>query len=671
MRKVLFWVLLMGWGGALRAADLSLQIVDLQGAAIGGATVEVRDLSVSRAGETVTTDAEGRARISAVLPLEIRVSATGFDPLVERIETGKAGNFTLRLRPATLHTSVDVVVRDVPGTGPSVSSAVEIDKSGARTVYDAVDKLVPAAYVTRRGVMGLGLGIGNGVLLRGIGGSPTTGLLVVVDGRPDFMGLMGHPIPDFYTLSDVEMVSVTEGPASVLYGNGAMGGVIEIKPVRPREGVHTELTTSLGSYYTGQHRLNHGARMGRGFYNLTAGVEHTNGERENASFRNQYGTLAFGYDFSEVWKASVQSRYGHFNVEDPGTVWAPAAGQWSRVGRGGISVSLNNSTGRTWGDWQFFSSHGHHMIYDGFRSVDSATGFRLHQNFVVASRLTVDGGAEAARYGGRANNIKTAYDYGEFHLNEGAGFARANYSATRNLLLNAGVRYDYNSLAGGITVPEFGATYRLGRIYSFSASAARGFRNPTIRELYLFPVSTPTLKPERLWNYQGTFQVRPVRTLTASVTGYYADLTNMIVSNGHYPNPKYDNIGHALNRGLEANARWQPVRRVSFNSGYAYLRSTNLAPYAPRHKANYSLDVDAGRLFFSLGGVTVGRTWGNTAHTQTISGYTVMTLKCTAPLGKHTSAFVTLDNLLDRRYQVLYGYTMPGTNAAGGLTLRF
>ena len=238
VKKLWLWVLLVGLGSTLRAADLSLQIVDLQGGAIPGAAIEVRGLAVSKVVETVTTDATGRAVIPATLPSEVRVTATGFDPLVQRIEAGQNGEISLRLRPATLHTSVDVVVRDVSGTGPSVSSALEIDKSGARTVYDAVDRLVPGAYVTRRGVMGFGLGSGNGVLLRGIGGSPTTGLLVVVDGRPDFMGLMGHPIPDFYTLSDVEMLSITVGPASVLYGNGAMGGVIEITPTRPREGRH-------------------------------------------------------------------------------------------------------------------------------------------------------------------------------------------------------------------------------------------------------------------------------------------------------------------------------------------------------------------------------------------------------------------------------------------------
>jgi outer membrane receptor protein involved in Fe transport len=54
-----------------------------------------------------------------------------------------------------------------------------------------------------------------------VGGSPNTGVLVVVDGRPDMQGLMGHPLPDFYSLSDAGTVSVTEGPASVLYGSNA------------------------------------------------------------------------------------------------------------------------------------------------------------------------------------------------------------------------------------------------------------------------------------------------------------------------------------------------------------------------------------------------------------------------------------------------------------------
>jgi len=47
-----------------------------------------------------------------------------------------------------------------------------------------------------------------------VGGSPNTDILVVIDGRPDFQGEMGHTLPDFYSLSDTGSIRLIEGPAS-------------------------------------------------------------------------------------------------------------------------------------------------------------------------------------------------------------------------------------------------------------------------------------------------------------------------------------------------------------------------------------------------------------------------------------------------------------------------
>jgi outer membrane receptor protein involved in Fe transport len=40
-------------------------------------------------------------------------------------------------------------------------------------------------------------------------------------------------------------------------------------------------------------------------------------------------------------------------------------------------------------------------------------------------------------------------------------------------------------------------------------------------------------------------------------------------------------------------------------------------------------------------------------------------------VGKRVSAYVSMDNLLNRRYQIIAGYPMPGINATGGLKFRF
>ena len=140
--------------------------------------------------------------------MEIQVTAPGFDSLRQKVETNTPGGIRLQLVPAALHTTIDVVVHDAPAAETTVEqTALEIERGNARTVFDAVENLVPSAYVTRMGILGLGLGESGSMTLRGLGGSPTTELLVVVDGRPDFMGLMGHPLPDFYTLTDVGSLS--------------------------------------------------------------------------------------------------------------------------------------------------------------------------------------------------------------------------------------------------------------------------------------------------------------------------------------------------------------------------------------------------------------------------------------------------------------------------------
>ncbi len=649
------------------AGPLRVRVVDSTNAAVVGAQVTLPNRAA------VLTGPDGAASVDAGGARTLRVEREGFEPVAVSLSAAPASEVVVRLRPAVVHNSIDVVVRDEPATGPVVSTAVEIERGGARTVFDAVDQLVPGAFVTRRGVMGYGISTNGtgGVAIRGVGGSPNTGVLIVVDGRPDMQGLMGHPLPDFYSLSDAGTVSVTEGPASVLYGSNAMGGAIEVKPTSPHPGVSTRLSTSLGSYLTGQHRLAHSMRWEKFYYSATAGVSHTAGDRPSSAFRDKDSSLNAGYVLSPVWRASVEGRYGHFHVEDPGPVTAPLSNSYARVGRGGFSANLDNSTSRSWGYMRFYQSNGKHYITDGFRSTDSTTGFRLSQNVALTRELVAEAGTDVVHYGGQARNVTGKLDYGDHSMTSAAGFTRLQWTPTLRARFHAGVRYDNNSVAGGITVPEAGASYTVKDGYTVSASVARGFRNPTIRELYLFPAPNPLLKPEYMWNYQASFNMRPAKNVAAGVTGYYADLSDMIITMGRYPNLQLRNAGRALNRGVEGTLRWRPAKRMTLNSGYAYLRSTNLAPYLPEQKLNYSMEFDAGKAFVHLGGTTVGRRWASSAHTLQMSGYTVATCRIMVPVKKNWSVFTMVDNLFDRRYEVVPGYTMPGVNAAGGVTVSF
>lgn len=627
----------------------AIQVVDPTGALIPNAVIE-------RNGSAARISAPGFAAKTIVLPegqSEVRVT----------------------LEPAPLATTVDVVVRASGAeTAQSVSTnALEIEATGARTVLDAVDRLAPSAFVTRRGIMGYGIATnGTGaVSIRGIGGSPNTGVLIVVDGRPDFQALMGHPLPDLYTLSDAASVRVTLGPASVLYGSNAMGGAVEVIPARPEAGFQTRLTSSLGSWWTTQNRLNHAARFSRAFYSLNAGYSGTSGERPSSDFRSPDGTFTFGGDLSEHWKASLESRYGFFHVEDPGPFFAPLQGSFARVGRGGYSLNLNNSYGRTYGYVRQYGAWGRHFITDGFRSTDSTKGLRAVQTFALRPDLTLDLGGDFNHYGGRARNIKSRLDYGAHTLDEGAGFSRVQWQAAPRLLFNGGYRYHRHSVYGSLSVPEASATVRVSRMVSWSAGVSRGFRNPTIRELYLFPAPNPGLQPERLWHWHSTFYVQPHRTLSAWATGYYSSLSDQIVTLGRFPNLRLENTGRAILRGADLNAQWQPSRAWRFSAGAGLLRSAQIAPLLPKNKFNGAVQFSKSRFSANLSAMVVGRRFANTARTATLGGYPLLTLQASWRVSRRTTFFVLGDNLLNHRYEVLPGYTMPGANAAGGFTLSF
>ncbi len=678
VRRLFF--LLAVWVPLAHAADQQclVQVSDITGAVIQRTTVELRS-SKGDVLESTVTDATGQAKVPCQVGAVVRVRAHGFEPQSSTVQDCTAG-LHFKLSPASGQTRLDVVVTDEDVISASSGSAAQIDRTAARTVFDAVEDLSPGVYVTRRGVMGYGISTdGTGaVSIRGVGGSPNTDVLIVTDGRPDFQGEMGHPLPDFYSLSDAGSISVIEGPASVLYGTNAMGGVIEIQPREPGERPEFQLTSSLGSYLTTENRLWGGMREGKWVYTFSAGLSYTDGARPESLFRSQDTSLGIDRELSSVWKLSLDGNYGHFLVEDPGSIYPPAGtpeqpGPYASVGRGGFTLDLGDATRLLNGYTRFYSAWGRNFISDGFRSTDRMTGGRIFQTLSLSRKFAVDFGTDVVNYGGLALQ-QGETNYGGFHeITDAAGFVRTHWSPTTELLFDAGVRYQADSIFGDIVVPEFGTSWQASERVSLSGSISRGFRNPTIRELYLFPAPNPNLQPEDLWNYQATLKTRVTATTSAWVTFYYADISNQILTLGQYPNLQLLNGGKAMNKGIETNFRWALARRVSVNAGYAYLTSTNLAPLVPQNKVNLAIDADLKRVFLHLGVQAIGRRDSGVPSPSPaqLGGYTLASAKISFPVRRDFDVFATVDNILNQRYQVFTGYPMPGVNAAGGFTLHF
>ena len=206
--------------------------------------------------------------------------------------------------------------------------------------------------------MGYGVsnGAAGGISLRGLSGGNAR-LMVLIDGHPQYAGIFGHPISDAYQTLLADKVEVLRGPASVLYGSNAMGGVINIVTRKMHEdGIKTDVRAGYGSYNTLETELTNRIRRGRFSSVISGSYNRTDGHRENMPFEQYGGYAKLGYELTNHWNTYADVNVTHFNATYPGPVSAPLLEGDQRITRGMASFAIENDYDRTSGGLSFFST---------------------------------------------------------------------------------------------------------------------------------------------------------------------------------------------------------------------------------------------------------------------------------------------------------------------------
>ena len=201
----------------------------------------------------------------------------------------------------------------------SVVSRPVIEQSMQPSLLPVLTEQVPGLFVTERGVMGYGVsgGAAGGISLRGLSGGSAR-LMVLIDGHPQYAGIFGHPISDAYQSLLADRVEVLRGPASVLYGSNAMGGVINIVTRKMHEdGVRTDLHAGYGSYNTLETELTNRIRKGRFNSVVSGSYNRTDGHRADMGFEQYGGYAKLGYDLTDNWNMYADVNVTHFNASYP------------------------------------------------------------------------------------------------------------------------------------------------------------------------------------------------------------------------------------------------------------------------------------------------------------------------------------------------------------------
>ena len=586
----------------------------------------------------------------------------------------------------------------------SVVNSRQLEASGKTQLLSALSGEVPSLFVSQRNIFGFGVSNGGsgGIKIRGVGGSPTNAILMMVDGQPQFAGLYSHPVADFYETEYVDHVEVMRGPGSVLYGSNAMGGVINVITKRAQQdGVHTTLTSQYGSYNTWQNSLTNMVRKGKFSSMVSLGYDRTDGLQDNFDFKQSSLYAKVGYDFTPHWTLAADYSLMNFIGNDP--IYARLRNAEStdiyhqNITRGEASLTLTNQYGgspsvggNTNGAVRVYYSYGNHFIDDPnhFHSLDDRFGILAYQNFQPWKMATATLGFDFNTYTGKIP-MSGGHAYGDGSrpaqmqtidrksITEYSPYITLQQALIDGVLtLNGGLRMANSDKFGTHWLPQVGFAVRPGDGWNIKASLAKGYRNPSFRELYLYAVANPDLDPESMMNYELTIAKHFSRYFSIDVTGYFSEGSNMIQT-ASVATPEGGstslnmNTGSFRNKGIEVSAQSHPIDALSLRASYSYMHTSldNLTA-APKNQyflgigwqALRQLTVDAE--LRGVGGLYV-------ADAVEHQNYALLGLRLTYKPCKFLDVFAHLDNITDAKYMINNGYEMPGFTAMGGVKLRF
>jgi iron complex outermembrane receptor protein len=562
----------------------------------------------------------------------------------------------------------------------SVINQAQIEETGESALLPVLNGKVPGLFVTERGITGFGVATGSAgqISIRGIGGNPTTGVLMLIDGHPQFMGIMGHPLPDSYVSSDVERVEVIRGPASILYGSNAMGGVINIiTKKQTREGVHGNARVLYGSYNTQKYMGAVGYKKDKFSAFVSANHDQTDGHRDHSDFKINNGYVKLAYNINQHFYASTDLSLAGFDAADPGPDTLNAGfGETIDISRGYWALTLQNEFDKFSGSMKLFYNFGEHDITDGFHSKDHNYGLNFYESLHLFEGNNITLGVDYTNYGGIAENLKAMNGAGvvfaDTTVNELGvyGFVQQNF--WEKLTLNAGIRFQHNSIYDNEWIPAAGFAYHFDKTTSWKGNVSKGFRSPTMRELFMWGPQNAGLNPESIVSYEtGLLKTFFTNRISAELTFFVVEGDNLIVTVPVNGTLKYMNSGEISNKGIEFALNAEATKNLALNATYSYINMDEPVYAVPEHQFYINARYRLQKFLFVASAHQISNLDNDPLPVVNKESYTLLKAKAMYNFTRGLKFYVSGENLLDQSYQVNRYYTMPGTIVFAGINYSF
>lgn len=552
-------------------------------------------------------------------------------------------------------TRYELQLKDLSMTASLVTED-DINAVNSRTVADALAGL-PGVYVNKTGDYGRA-----DIDIRGIGDRGRS-VMVLIDGRPVKMGLYGCTVTHTLPMNNVDHIEVVRGPASVLYGSDALGGVVNIITKKASTPLEGDFTASYGSNASQQYRLRAGGVYRKLDFYATGDYRTTDGHLAHSAYDGRDATGRVGYDIAPGISAILTGKYFDGYKEEPLRATdsdTMVADTWNDYHRWAIDLSVDGKWSRQDLTARVYRNSGEHKFSDGWHSTDYTNGamFQASRGTLRHNRIAI--GADCRQQGGKRVAIDSVpwakYEYGVFVHDEQTILDRA--------ILSAGARYHHDEISGDAVAPQAGCVLQVPTGTIFKASVSKGFRAPQINELYLFPASNTDLEPEIVWNYEVGINQKIIQGVSFEATGFILKGSNFIET---IPNPTppplyaFDNVGNFEFRGVETGIVFQRQKSIAAHVFHSYLDPGKKTTGRPGHKTDASIRILHRGANVNLSGTYVADCFAADSSQKPIDDYCVLNAKLACHTVFDLEPFLAIDNVTNTEYAVYAN--LPGTEA--------
>ena len=561
----------------------------------------------------------------------------------------------------------------------TVITEEEIEQAGLSSLSELLQK--------QSGIEISNLGGPGKVSSINIRGTSSTHSIILLDGMRIGASTSGMTAIENLPLSQIEKIEIVRGPASSLYGQDGIGGVIQIFTKKGREGFHPYLNIGYGRYQTKQ--LNAGISGGNKTTSYALNIAGTNTDGFSAfvpdsskasntqnldkdKYKNRSISSTLSYNLNKDYKIDLQyflttgrnmfdNRFANsspdqnYRDKSKQEVYAmKTTGQINKLWES--SIKIGKST-------DLYSAQQHYNMDTFVYDPDVVDLYETTQyQMTWQNNIKLNKGSLVMLYDFLQEKIDTTDLYDKTKRTNNGFVLGYNIEYNQNTLQTS-LRKDLNSQYNNETTGNIGYAYQINPQWKISSSFGTAFVAPSFNHLYSsvdsWALGNPDLKPEKSKNIEGSIKYQD-NSKSFSLTAYQNAIKDFIIYEAIAENSRTNtqNLNEAKIQGvtLTGDQSFEHIQlKGSLTAESPKNKDTN--KYLPRRAklyGNLSINYYIQEWIFGIEQIGSGSRYDDKANNNKIEGYMITNLIANFALNEKTTINFRLDNAFDKAYALAY-----------------